>query len=199
MSFLNNIENRYTTKKYDPTKSISESKIEDLKKILNLSPSSINSQPWKFTVITRGKTKNDLAEQSFFNETKIKDASHLIVFSAINNSSFFENQIKSNLSKGALDYYNEFVKPLGETRIKSWMANQVYLALGIFLSACSSMGIDSSAMEGIKTDKYIKILKLDNHTPLFAVAIGYRDIRDNNQPSINPKSRLNIETVLQSL
>ncbi len=199
MNFLNIIENRYTTKEYDATKNIPEAKIEDLKKILNLSPSSINSQPWKFTVISKGKVKNALAEQSLFNEKRVKDASHLIVFSAVNNISFFENQINANLSKGAVGYYNQFIKPLGEAQIKNWFAHQVYLSLGIFLSACASMGIDSTPMEGIKLDEYAKILKLENHTPLFAVTIGYRDENDSNQPSVNPKSRLDIEMVVQTI
>lgn len=199
MNFLNIVENRYTTKKYDATRAISETKIEDLKKILNLSPSSINSQPWKFSVVSRGEVKDALAEHSFFNETRIKEASHLIVFSAVNNISFFEDQINSSLPESAVGYYNQFVKPLGEVHIKSWLAHQVYLSLGIFLSACASMEIDSTAMEGIKPDEYTNILKLEHHTPLFAVAIGYRDNNDGNQPSVNPKSRLNIETVIQSI
>ncbi len=199
MNFLNIVENRYTTKAYDATKSIPATKIEDLKKILNLSPSSINSQPWKFTIVSRGKVKDALAEQSLFNEARVKDASHLIVFSVVNNIAFFENQINANLPQGALGYYKQFVKPLGESQIKNWFAHQVYLSLGVFLSACASMEIDSTAMEGIKLDEYAKILKLENHTPLFAVAIGYRDKNDSNQPTVNPKSRLNIETVIQTI
>ncbi len=199
MNFLNIVENRYTTKAYDATKSIPATKIEDLKKILNLSPSSINSQPWKFTIVSRGKVKDALAEQSLFNEARVKDASHLIVFSVVNNIAFFENQINANLPQGALGYYKQFVKPLGESQIKNWFAHQVYLSLGVFLSACASMEIDSTAMEGIKLDEYAKILKLENHTPLFAVAVGYRDKNDSNQPTVNPKSRLNIETVIQTI
>ncbi len=199
MNFLNIVENRYTTKKYDVTKIIPETKIEDLKRILNLSPSSINSQPWKFTVISKGKVKDDLAEQSLFNKERVKDASHLIVFSAINNIDLFENQINANLPEGAVGYYKQFVKPLGKSQIKNWFAHQVYLSLGVFLSACASMEIDSTPMEGIKLDEYAKILNLENYTPLFAVAIGYRDKNDSNQPNVNPKSRLNIETVIQTI
>jgi len=199
MNFLNIAENRYTTKNYNATKTISETKIEDLKKILTLSPSSINSQPWKFSVISRGKLKDTLAEHSFFNETRIKDASHLVVFSAVNNISFFENQINANLPEGAVGYYNQFIKPQTDAQIKSWLAHQVYLSLGIFLSACASMELDSTPMEGIQSDAYSKILELDNHIPLFAVAIGYRDVNDNNQPSIKPKSRLKIDSVIQSI
>lgn len=44
MSFLDLAKNRYTTKIYSDKK-IDANKIEELKEILRLSPSSINSQP----------------------------------------------------------------------------------------------------------------------------------------------------------
>ncbi|MEN9487259.1 MAG: hypothetical protein RIR56_947, partial [Bacteroidota bacterium] len=47
MDFLELMQQRYTTKKYNPTEKINSEKIEQLKQILQLSPSSINGQPWK--------------------------------------------------------------------------------------------------------------------------------------------------------
>ncbi len=199
MNFIRIVESRYTTKKYDASKTISENEIEDLANILRLSPSSINSQPWKFSIIPRGEIKDALAEQSYFNEGRIKDASHLVVFSAVNDVDFFENQINSNLPEGAVGYYNQFVKPLGDVQIKSWMAHQVYLSLGFFLSACATMEIDSTPMEGIKPNAYANILELKNHMPLFAVAIGYRDENDSNQPKLKPKSRLQLNEIIQTI
>ncbi len=52
MSFLESMQTPYTTNKYDASKKIEPSKIQELKAILRLSPSSINSQPWKFTVVS---------------------------------------------------------------------------------------------------------------------------------------------------
>lgn len=43
------------------------------------------------------------------------------------------------------------------------------------------------------------MLKLENYTLLFTITIGYRDENDSNQSFINLKSRLNIETVIQSI
>lgn len=58
------------------------------------------------------------------------------------------------------------------------------------------MDIDSTSMEGINADEYAKILQQNDYKPLFAVAIGYRDMQDENQPSITPKSRLDtIESI----
>lgn len=199
MSFLEIAKSRYTTKKYNPNLKISEEKLEQLKEILRLSPSSINSQPWKFYIVSDENIKRELACFSYFNEERINQASHLVVFSVIDEIEKFEEQIQQNLPEGAVDYYNTFVKPNSDAEIKSWLQHQVYLSLGFFLSACASLGIDSTPMEGIQNEKYDEILQLDGYKSLFAVAIGYRDGEDANQPSRNPKSRLSIEDIIHTI
>lgn len=157
MNFLNKMKTRYTVKKYNPQGIISEEQVAQLKEILNLSPSSINSQPWNFVFVNNLEIKTELAEASYFNKEKIVDSSQLIVFQVIKNVKDFEEQIEENLPEGSINYYKNFVKPKGEEAIKSWLGHQVYLSLGVFLSACADMGIDSTPMEGIETDKYNEI------------------------------------------
>ncbi|TPD65830.1 nitroreductase family protein [Flavobacterium microcysteis] len=198
MNFLDLAKSRYTTKSYNPNKRATEQTITELKEILSLSPSSINSQPWKFIFISDERLKSELASVSYFNQQKINEASHLVVFSVIDDIQQFENQIKQNLPEGSVNYYNQFLKPKPEAEIKSWLEHQVYLSLGFFLSACASMNIDSSPMEGIKNEEYGKILQLDGYKALFAVAIGSRNPEDSNQPSIKAKSRLPLEQTIQS-
>ncbi|MDO4228805.1 MAG: NAD(P)H-dependent oxidoreductase [Capnocytophaga sp.] len=195
MNFLDLAKNRYTTKIYQPQQ-ISDKKIKDLKEILRLAPSSINSQPWRFIFVSDEKMKQELAKVSFYNEPKINNASHLVIFLGINDTDLFENQIRKNLIEGQVNYYLQNMKPKGEEVIKTWLHRQVYIALGYFLSACASMDIDSTPMEGIQTEKYDEILKQEGYKTLFAVAIGYRDPKDGNQPNVNPKSRLPLDEVV---
>ncbi|MGY5255342.1 NAD(P)H-dependent oxidoreductase [Sphingobacterium spiritivorum] len=199
MTFLKLAESRYTTKSYVTAKKISDEKIETLKDIIRLSPSSINSQPWKFAFVSDEKVKSELAAASYWNAEKINQASHLIVFSAIDDTDAFERQINEHLPEGSVNYYNRFLKPKGEGEIKSWLQHQVYLSLGFFLSACASLEIDSTPMEGIQNDEYDKILKWEGYKTLFAVAIGYRNPADSNQPSLNPKFRLPSEQIIHSV
>jgi|SRR5690606_1711605 len=130
MSFLDLANKRYTTKQYQSGKKISEDQIRQLKEILRLSPSSINSQPWKFVFVGEEQKKAELARVSYFNEQRILDASHVVVFSVIDRVEDFEKQIEEHLPEGAVNYYNNMVKPLGEAEIKSWLRHQVYLSLG---------------------------------------------------------------------
>ncbi len=171
MNFLDIARSRYTAKKYDNTKKISEEKINQLKEILQLSPSSINSQPWKFVFVSDEKMKLKLANASYWNANRINEASHLVVFMAIDNIETFEEQINNNLPEEAVNYFNQFMKTKSEIEVKSWLQHQVYLSLGFFLSACASMEVDSTPMEGIKNDEYDTILQLKGYKTQFAVAL----------------------------
>ena len=196
MKFLELAQTRYTTKRYDAGKKVSDQQIKELQEILRLSPSSINSQPWKFTFVGDESLKKQLASVSFFNEEKINAASHVIVFSVLDDIDAFETRIKAYLPEGAVAYFQNMVKPKGEAAIKNWMQHQVYLSLGFFLSACAEMQIDSTPMEGIDTAAYDRIVGLQGYKTLFAVAIGYRDTEDPSQPTKNPKKRLPLDQVV---
>ena len=187
MNFLELAKNRYTTKSYRNEK-ISEDKIQELKEILRLAPSSINCQPWKFYFIDNQDTKNALAKVSFMNEERVKQASHLVIFSVIDDIELFESQMSDYITETAIDFYNKTMKTRG--------VEAVNISLGYFLTACASMGIDSTPMEGIDNEEYNKILNLNQYHTLFAVAIGYRNPEDANQPSIKHKNRLPLEKII---
>src|SRR5690606_31370795 len=137
------------------------------------------------------------SEASFHNKDKVLDCDTVIVMSRIDNIRLFEEQIERELAKGAVDYYKKFIQPLSDEKIKSWFDNQVYLALGVLLSACAEMGIDATPMEGIEPEKYDQVLGQEDYSTSVAVTIGYRDQKDFNQPSNNPKSRRDISKVVE--
>lgn len=199
MDFINAMQNRYTTKKYDATKKIDSIKIEELKEVLLLCPSSINSQPWQFHFVSDKKVKEELAAASLFNAEKIINCDTVVVFSAIDDVALFEQQVKENLPESAINYFNKHLKHLADTDLKIWFDKQVYLALGIFLGACAQMQIDATPMEGIESAKYEAILELDGYRSLVAVAIGYRDDDDSNQPIQKPKSRLEKSAIIKTI
>ena len=44
------LNNRYSTKEFDPDKKISDKEFQQIKALLQMSPSSINIQPWHFII-----------------------------------------------------------------------------------------------------------------------------------------------------
>ena len=61
------------------------------------------------------------------------------------------------------------------------------------------MEIDATPMEGVEPKNYDKILNQTEYTTLMAVAIGYRDKDDFNQPNKKPKSRRDINKVIEAI
>ncbi|MNY15548.1 Oxygen-insensitive NAD(P)H nitroreductase [compost metagenome] len=200
MSFLDLAKSRYATKKYDATKKITAEQIEELKEIIRLSPSSINSQPWKFTFVTNETVKRALAAQSYMNEQSINDVGLLVVFSVMEDIEHFEKRNISILPEAWRTlFYEPMIKSNGDAATKSWMEHQVYLSLGYFLSACISMGLDATPMEGINIEGYKQILPQDGYAPLFSVTVGYADLSDWAHPAILPKSRFELDEVVHSI
>lgn len=195
MSFLEIAQKRYATKAYRNEK-ISEAKIKELAEILRLAPSSVNSQPWKFAIIGDEALKADLAGHSFFNEQKIKEASHLVVFFAKDNVAEFEENFKQVAPQPILDFYAG-MKAGDEKNAKTWFQKQVYISLGFFLAACGVEGIDATPMEGIDTAYYTEKLQVEGYKAVLAVAVGYHSEADGNHPSKTPKKRLPLEEVVE--
>lgn len=189
MSFLQNMQQRYTTKQYDPDFKLSEDQINKIIEILRLTPSSINSQPWQFIIIEDQELKTKLAEHSFYNSPKVTDCSHLIVMNVVDDLDEFEKQCATQMKPYQWDYFKNKVANLDPHQVSCWLENQVYIALGVLLSACAEMGIDSTPMGGIDTEKYTETLGLKSYKTVVAVALGKRDPKDENQPHITPKMR----------
>ncbi len=83
MSILAAAKRRYSAKAFDPNRKISDADIQTLKTIFQLSPSSINIQPWHTLVTDNEAGKKQIAQavqgNFVFNEQKILDASHVMV------------------------------------------------------------------------------------------------------------------------
>ncbi len=199
MSFLQKMQQRYTTKMYDASKKLTSEQVERLKEILRLSPSSINSQPWKFTFVSDYETKKQLAAVSHGNSDRIVNCDTVIVFSRYDDIDLFVRQIEGELAPGMVNYFKNNLQPQGDDVVKSWFNRQVYIALGVLLSACANMGIDSTPMEGIIPAEYDKVLNDEGFSTVVAACIGHRDSEDSNQVDKNPKRRRELGKVIRSI
>ncbi len=201
MKFLDYFRERYTTKTYDSTQKIGSEQLAELKEILRLSPSSINSQPWQFIFVESESLREKLAPASQHNGDKVRNCTAVIVMCSRYDIDGFEEWFKANSPEYAVGYFVNNIKPKGEAAVREWFTRQLYISLGVVLSACATMGIDSTPMEGIDTEKYDKILNIDTtkYRSVVAVALGIRTTDDFNQPSLKPKTRRPLSDVVVSL
>ncbi|MCW2120822.1 nitroreductase family protein [Flavobacterium sp. 7A] len=199
MTILDLAQKRYSTKKYNTNRAIPEEKIEELKEVLRLTPSSINIQPWKFTFVQNPAVKAKLAAASLHNEEKIKQAELLVIFSVADDLDVFQKVVDSEYVPALRDWYTNMRANMPEADLKLWLEKQLYIALGVGLSASIALGLDSTPMEGIEADKYINILDMKAYKPLFALAVGYGAEDDFNRIEVKPKSRRSQEDVIENI
>ena len=172
MEILDILRSRYTTKTYDSTFRLSDKQLEDIKEMLRLCPSSINSQPWAFELIGDRETKSLLAQHSYSNKDRIEQASHLLVIYNYRDVATFEAERITTLSEGAQEFYRNKIASQGEASVLSWMRSQAYIALGIALTGLASMELDSTPMEGIDLEAYDQILHHDKYRPISLLQSG---------------------------
>lgn len=189
---------RYTTKKYNADYRLSEEVKNDIAEILRYSPSSINSQPWRFHFIEDQETKDKLAEVSKHNDKRVRGCSLLIVFNSLTYDEFLK-QFDEYAIEGAKIYYDKNMGDKSPEEIDAWIKNQIYLVMGFALASLAHDNIDTTALEGILPEEYEKILDIDTSKErvTLALAVGKRDEGDKNQPSINPKSRIDQELIIK--
>jgi len=201
---------RYSTKEFDPNKKISETDFEQVKALLQLSPSSTNIQPWHFIIADTkaGKERISKGAQGFyqFNEAKVNNASHVVVFCARTDAD--EDYMRHLLEQEEKDgrYPNDEIKQMvfGARNIfanmhrydykdlQHWMEKQVYMNMGNLLLGAAALKIDTLPMEGLDMKLIDEefALREKGFTAVGVVAMGYRTESDFNEPAKTPKSRL---------
>jgi nitroreductase / dihydropteridine reductase len=210
-----NLEKRHTVKHYDASKRISQADLVIILEAMRLSPSSINSQPWKFIVIESDEAKqrfHDTFVNKFqFNQKHAKSASHTILFAHKTHYSRadYEKVIDTDIQTGRTKAENKdasfgafaFVDMNTDDKGNNaaWTKAQTYLALGNVMHSVASLGIDSTPMEGVDHELISELFpELEGYQCDVALAMGYSD-SDQDYNAALPKSRLSIENVVTRL
>ena len=214
---IEDLNHRYATKKYDPAKRISRDDMAVIKEALRMSPSSVNSQPWKFIVIESDEAKQRLygsfANKFQMNQKHAKEASHIILFAY--NPRYTKEQyrkvVDAEVSSGHLpaEKYDDMLDKgffFAELNTDEagfnghWTKAQTYLALGNALHTLARLGIDSTPMEGVDSALIGEIFKdeLDGYVCDVALALGYH-LEGGDYNNGLPKARLAMEDVVSVL
>ncbi len=192
-SYIENLNWRYATKKFDTLKKVSQKDLDLLLEATSLSASSYGLQPYEIVVVEDKELRKKLLPAAW-GQSQITEASHVIVLA--NQSSFGEELIDDYLqnvgtTRGIdaqdLEGYADFMKskllPLSDSDKATWTARQTYIALGNLLSAAADLKIDSCPMEGFNSKEFNQILGLTQKglNAAVIVTIGYRSEDDASQ------------------
>lgn len=191
---------RYATKTFDPTRKIPDADWEALERALILTPTSYGFQPYRFVVVTDPATKDSLVAHSW-NQRQPADCSHFVIFAArqsvnvadvdhylarvaevrgvaVESLAFFKKLLVSDIVEGPRSKWQH-----------EWATRQAYIALGNFMTSAAVVGIDTCPMEGIDPVKFDELLGLtgSGYAAVVACAAGYRAGTDKS--AAGPKVR----------
>lgn len=217
MSIVHYARKRHSAKAFDPARKIPEGVIAELRELLRLAPSSVNSQPWHFVLAATeaGKARiGKAAEAGYpYNLSKILNASHVLVLAARTaidddhletllaqeeqDGRFANAEAKAGTRGSRLMFTN--IHRYDQKDAQHWMEKQVYLALGTVLLGAAALEIDAVPMEGFNAKVLDEELGLraQGFSSVVLVGLGYSGADDFNAKL--PKSRLADATVFTDI
>lgn len=188
---------RFATKKFDPTKKVSDDDVAYILEAARLSCSSGNVQPWHITVITNPELRTQLRAVSY-GQPQVTEASHLLVLSCLRDSTSRVEKTAALIAtaSGAASAEGYSKMALGllakePTALLNWLMPQSYLALQAMILAAIDRGIDSCPMGGFDAGKYAEILGFTDKVPCALLPIGYAA-----EPG-HPKVRVPLEDIVE--
>ena len=202
---------RYATKKFDPTRHISDEDWEALVEVGRLAPSSLGFEPWKMLLLNNEVMKQDLKSMAWGAVSMLDGASHFVIYLARKGVNYETAYIEKLMQEVRHRNYNpnsayahriksfqESDAQLNDERsLFDWASKQTYIQMANMMNAAVLMGMDSCPIEGYdkaKVEAYLEekgVLDTSEFGVSVMCAFGYRD------EDIKPKVRWNTESIYE--
>jgi len=177
---------RYATKKMDPSKVVSEDKVERIVEAARLAPTSSGLQPFEVIVVTNKDVRAKIQEIAW-NQAQVTEGSHLLVFAAwdnytperINHMFDLVNEERGFTNEGWENYRQMLLNnyPQRDAQVNfEHAARQAYIGFGMSVAAAAFEGVDATPMEGFDPVKLDEILGLKEKglRSVTILPLGYR-------------------------
>ena len=201
MSFLQKLNWRFATKKFDPSKKLDREVVLQIVESARMAPTSFGLQPFHITVV-ENKDVREKMKPVAWNQAQITDASCVLVFSARTDVATRIDEYLRLISgddeekRKSLESYGEmmrgFASNMNEEALFSWASRQAYIALGFALASSAELGVDSCPMEGFSQSDMDSVLNQPkNFRSVVLLPLGYR-----LEGPEHPKARFGVEDMI---
>ncbi|OJW16881.1 nitroreductase family protein [Mucilaginibacter sp. 44-25] len=189
MSLIDDLKWRYATKKYDPTKKVSQEDVDKIIEAARLAPTSSGLQQFRVLVVSNQDIKEKLAPSSLNPEVMV-DCSHVLVFAAWDrytaeriDTIYDRITDERDLPRGRFGSYTDKIKNLylNETAEENFVhtARQSYIAFAMAIAQAAELKVDSTPAEGFNNALVDELLNL-KQKGLKSVTLLYLGYRDEN-------------------
>jgi len=184
MNILNAIKERRSINFFDPDRTIPDATINELLELANLSPSSLNLQPWEVVVVTDPGRKAILRKCAY-DQPKVTEASATLIIIA--NPGAIEKNV-DNMVKSWLDL--GYIKPEAAASTRQMpfnshgdkdsigrkffaIKNTAFFAMSLMIAA-KGLGLETHPMDGFSADQIKSEFNIpeDRIIPLL-ICVGY--------------------------
>jgi len=187
MSLINDLQWRYATKKYDPTKKVSQHDLDMILEAIRLAPTSSGLQQFRVILVSNQELKEKIVPVAN-GQQQIADCSHLLVFAAWD--SYTKERIEGmydfitderGLPRGRFESYTNGLKAsyLPQTAEQNFnhTSRQAYIGLGLAIAQAAELKIDSTPMEGFSNSDLDELLDLKSKglKSVALLPLGYRN------------------------
>ena len=174
---------RLATKKYDPTKNVSDEDLDVILEAARLAPSSYGLEPWRFLVVNLRedqaseqslRLKEKLYEPCYGARASLNGAHYLVILLArknVNAESAYVKHMMHDIKQLPADFeptyaaaFKNFQENMfdlvgNERATFDWACKQTYIALSNMLTMAAMIGVDSCPIEGFNREVVDKILE----------------------------------------
>ncbi|PTN10462.1 NAD(P)H-dependent oxidoreductase [Mangrovibacterium marinum] len=187
MSLLENLNWRYATKKYDPTKKVAQEDVDKIVEAARLAPTSSGLQQFRVIVVANQELKKKMVPIAWGQEI-VADCSHVLVFAAWDR--YTEERIDAiynrttderGLPRGRFGSYTDKLKAayLPQTAEENFIhtARQSYIGFTLAMAQAAELKIDCTPVEGFTPEELDELLGLKEKglKSVTMLPIGYRD------------------------
>ena len=187
MSLLENLQWRYATKKYDPTKKVAQEDVDKIVEAARLAPTSSGLQQFRVLVISNQELKEKIVPIAM-DQQIMADCSHLLVFAAWD--CYTEERIdkiynyttdERGLPRGRFGSYTDRLKALylPQSAEENFIhtARQSYIGFGLAIAQAAELNVDCTPVEGFNPAELDKLLGLESKglKSVTLLPLGYRD------------------------
>lgn len=181
---------RYATKKFDPTKTVSQEKVDAIVEAARLAPTSSGLQPFEVLVISNAELKAKILPIAS-GQAQVVDASHVLVFAAWDNytadriNSIFDYAVEERKLDGErLTNWNAYRQRLLDAYVPrdaqanfEHAARQAYIGFGLSIAEAAVLGVDTTPMEGFDANALDELLGLraKGLRSVTILPLGYRE------------------------
>ncbi len=186
MSLLENLNWRYATKKYDPTKKVAQEDVDKIVEAARMAPTSSGLQQFRVIVIENQELKEKIVPIAWGQDI-MADCSHILVFAAWDR--YTEERIDTiydrttderGLPRGRFGSYTDKLKTayLPQTAEENFVhtARQSYIGFALAIAQAAELKVDCTPVEGFTPEALDELLDLNSKglKSVTMLPIGYR-------------------------